>query len=197
MGKGQQVIKFYTHKANALSLNQITRTQQNPLPILPKDYSLHILFGSTIGSIGVGLMALEGKKSDNRLEEARILSHERIELAKINQIHETQMELQKRQHEHERNLAQPASKTVGSCVHDQVSNINSSVKHNVIQQGISRLVERIFEKGGPPPKGPTSATSPYDYQSFQGRLGWFVLVSIITYREFIWMYFIFTFKGKK
>ena len=110
MGKGQQIIKFYTHKANALSLKQITGAQQNPLPILPKDYSLHILFGSTIGSIGVGLMALEGKKSDNRLEEAKILSHERIELAKINQTHETQMELQKRQHEHERNLSQPQVK---------------------------------------------------------------------------------------
>ena len=96
MGKGQQVIKFYTHKANALSLKQITGAQQNPLPTLPKDYSLHILFGSTIGSIGVGLMALEGKKSDNHLEEAKILSHERVELAKIDQTHKTQLEMQKR-----------------------------------------------------------------------------------------------------
>ena len=197
MGKGQQIIKFYTHKANALSLNQMTKSQQNPLPILPKDYSLHILFGSTIGSIGVGLMALEGRKSDNRLAEAKILSNERIEMARIDQIHKTQLELQKRQHDHERNLAQPKSKGVASCVHDEVSDIHSSVKRNAIQEGVRRVVERLFEKGGPPPKGPTTATSPYDFPSFEGRVGWFLFISIITYREFIWMYFIFTFKGKR
>jgi hypothetical protein len=77
-----------------------------------------------------------------------------------------------------------------------VSNIHDSVKHHVVREEISRLVNRIFEKG-PPPKAPPSATSQYDYPSFEGRLGWFIFVSIMTYREFIWMYFIFTFKGKK
>ena len=197
MGKGHQVIKFYTHKANALSLNKINRAHQNPLPILPRDYSFHLLFGSTIGSIGIGLMTLEGKRSDNDLEKEKILSNESIELAKINKTHETQLELQRRQHAHERSLAQPPSKTVESCVHDQVDNIHSNVKQNVVREGITRLVERIFEKGGPPPKGPMSATSPYDSPAFEGRLGWFVFVSIIVYRDFIWMYFTFNFKGKK
>jgi hypothetical protein len=83
MGKGQQVIKFYTHKANALSLKQITGAQQNPLPILPKDYSLHILFGSTIGPIGVGLMALEGKKSDNDWKKQKFYLMKESSLLKL------------------------------------------------------------------------------------------------------------------
>ena len=141
MGKGQQVIKFYTHKANALSLKQITGAQQAPLP---KGYSLYTLFRSTLGSVGVGLMALEGKKSDNRLKELEILSNEKVELAKIAQTHKTQIEMQKRQHKHEKNMSQPPSKGVESCVHDQVSNIHDSVKHNVVREWISRLVSRIF-----------------------------------------------------
>jgi hypothetical protein len=114
-----------------------------------------------------------------------------IRLAEIEESKQTALDLQARQHEHEKPMAQKVlddRKGVG----DQIESIHEEVKTQVVRQGVNRIMSHFFNSGKPP-----TAQSTFYYPNVGIRISWFLFISILTYRGFVWIYFLFLFRGKK
>jgi hypothetical protein len=81
-------------------------------------------------------------------------------LAEIEQNQQTTFEVQARQHEHERSMAQKLLDAKKGIM-PQLESTNEEVKTQVVRQGVSRIMSHYFNSSGPP-----KAQSTFDYPNF-------------------------------
>ena len=114
-----------------------------------------------------------------------------VRLAEIQEARQTALDLQTRQHNHEKFMAQKVlddRKGIGP----QIESTHDEVKNQVLKQGVNRIMSHLFNSCKSP-----SAQSPFDYPNGEVRITWFLFISLLTYWEFSWMYFLFLFRGKR
>jgi len=197
MSKGQ-LLKLYKSKPNFINYKPMA------VQPLPKDYSNHLLFGGSISGLGVAFFGWKIKERQAEIDELRIISDKEariiesedskiVRLAEIAQARETALLIQARQHQHEESMAQKLLDAKKGIM-PQVQEAHVEVKQQVIRQGIGRMMDHFFNSNGRPPP---VAQSTFDYPNLEIRVGWFLVITIFTYKEFVWMYLIFIFKSKR
>jgi hypothetical protein len=204
MGK-HQLAKLHKQKPHVINLKPMVVQQQ-----IPRDYSNHLLIGGSLCSLGVAFFGWKIKESDARIDLLRIGTDKDvrfkesedskiIRLAEIRETRQTALDLQTRQHNHDIIMAQKAldaKRSIGS----QIESTNDEVRTQVVRQGVSKIINHYFNSGKPPspplPPSSPSAHSLFDYPSGEVRITWFLVISLLTYWEFVWMYFLFLFRGK-
>jgi hypothetical protein len=178
-----QLVKLHKQKPNIINFK--------PMVVQPlsKDYSNHLFFGGSIASLGVAFFGWEIKEQDARLDELKIICDKEVRfkesddakivrLAEIEQARQTTLELQTRQHEHERSMAQKVLDDKKGII-PQIESTHEEVKVQVVRQGVNSTMSHFFSSNGPP-----TAQSTFEYPNLEVRVSWFLFVSIFTYREF-------------
>lgn len=197
MSKGQ-LVKLHKNKPNFINFKSMA------VQPLAKDYSNHLLFGGSITSLGAAFFGWKIKEQDARLEGLKIISDKEIRLtesedlkivrlAEIAQTRDTTLLIQARQHDHEKFMAQKLL-DAKKGVMPQIQDAHDEVKQQVVRQGVNRIMSHFFSSNDRPP--PT-AQSTFEYPNLEMRVSWFLFITILTYKDFVWMYLIFLFRSKK
>jgi hypothetical protein len=147
MGK-HQLAKLRKQKPHTINLKPMIVRQ------LPKDYSNHLLIGGSLASLGVVFFGWKIKEADARISELKIASDRDvrfkvsedakiIRLAEIEEARQTALDLQTRQHEHEKSMAQKVLDDIKD-IGPQIESTHEEAKNQVVKQGVNRIMSHFL-----------------------------------------------------